>query len=178
MSTLTRQAALPQPVQPGSDGLPHCHPVCISGQGQFTDPLGHMKRRMVAEALLDRQRAGPEVLLIRHARPSSAKNASFRLSGGIMSSREAGHIIRNRSRPRHGPDAFHSPANRGVQVQLRRPGLRRSWETRHHRTAVASMLQAEYSGPSRHGNAGHRSCDRYGIRRRRFFRDGQRPSRP
>lgn len=178
MSALTRQAALPQPVQPGSDRLPHCHPLGIAGQGQFTDPLGHMKRRMVAEALLDRQRAGPEVLLIRHARPSSAKNASCRLSGGIMSSREAGHIIRNRPRPRHGPDAFHSPANRGVQVLLRRRGLRRSWETRHHQTAVAAMLQAKHSGQSRHGNADRRSCDRYGIRRRPFFQDGQAPSRP
>lgn len=71
MSTLTRKAALPQPVEPGSNGLPHCDPVCISGQGQFADPLGNMERRMVAEALLDRQRAGPEVLLIRHAGPSS-----------------------------------------------------------------------------------------------------------
>lgn len=71
MSTLTRQAALPQPVQPGSDGLPHCAPFGIAGQGQFTDPLGHMERRMFAEALLDRQRAGPEVLLIRHAGRSS-----------------------------------------------------------------------------------------------------------
>lgn len=71
MSALTRQAALPQPVQPGCDGLPHCDPVCITGQGQFTDPLGHMEWRLVAEALLDRQRAGPEVLLIRHMRPSS-----------------------------------------------------------------------------------------------------------
>lgn len=71
MSTLARQAAVPQPVQPGSDGLPHCDPVCISRQGQCADPLGHMKWRLVAEALFDCQRAGPEVLLIRHVGPSS-----------------------------------------------------------------------------------------------------------
>lgn len=178
MSALTRQAALPQPVQPGSDGLPHCDPFGIAGQGQFTNPLGHMERRMVAEALLDRERAGPKVLLIRHARPSSAKNASCRLSGGIMSSREAGHIIRTRPRLRRDRDVFHRLVAPGVPALLRRRGLQRSQETRHYRTAIAAMLQAEHSGQSPHDNAGHRSCDRYGIRRRRFFRDGQAPSRP
>lgn len=97
---------------------------------------------------------------------------------GRMSYTRSGHIIRNRCRRRRGPDASHSPANPGVPVLLRRRGLQRSWETRHYRTAVAAMLQLEHSGPSRHDNAGHRSCDRYGIRRRRFFRDGQAPSRP
>lgn len=77
MSALARQAALPQPVQPGCDGLPHCDPVGISGQGQFADPSGNMERRLVAEALLDRQRAGPEVLLIRHARPSSPQDSNL-----------------------------------------------------------------------------------------------------
>lgn len=95
-----------------------------------------------------------------------------------MSLREAGHIIRNRPRPRRDRDVFHSLANPGVPVQLRRRGLLRSWKTRHHRTAVAAMLQAEHSEPSRHGNADRRSCDRYGIRRQPFFRDGQVPSRP